>query len=225
MGITVTVGTPHGRDIVPEYVTSLFASLGNGSGIGYKLCLLEGLYIHNTRNVMLRELDNDYLIFIDSDMSFKPGCIEKLIELDKPVAGGVYLRRLPPYIPFAFNFDNQLIPQLVEPLPEEPFQCDAIATGFMLIKKEVAEFMVEKYNNPFDFISIMSGKKFLGEDMAFCKRLKDNNIELWAHPGLELGHVGYRVIQMNRSDNVRAKVVDIIDNPMEEVELAAVASL
>jgi GT2 family glycosyltransferase len=186
---TITVGVPHNGDFTPEFIVSLFNLLFS-SKASCKLNLFESCLVHQARNSIFRGCKDDYLLFIDTDLAFSADSIERLLALDKDIVGGLYYSRKAPHLPLAFHLKDGRYHNIME-VPDKPFQCDSVATGFMLIKKKVIDAFRDqlkvKAENPFDFMR-RDAEFELGEDMAFCKRAKDLGFEIWCDPTIELLH-------------------------------------
>jgi len=185
----ITIGIPHNGDFTPEFIISLFNLLFSTEA-SCKLNLFESCLVHQARNKILLDCKDDYLLFIDTDLAFPADSLTKLLAQDKDIIGGLYYSRKAPHLPLAFKLKDGKYHNIME-IPDEPFQCDSVATGFMLIKKKVIEKFREqlklKMENPFDFIR--RDKDFeLGEDMSFCKRAKDLGFEIWCDPTIKLLH-------------------------------------
>ena len=117
-----------------------------------------------------------HLLFIDSDITFEPSDLFKLLNVDKEIAVGLYPKKyyssvkmeaLSKHAPHVFNKDNEwkkLATDFSSEFDEvgfnkakdgKPFQVDYAATGFMLIKTDVLRTIVEKrpdlkYRNEID---------------------------------------------------------------------------
>lgn len=199
--ISVTIGTPHNRDLTPEYVNSLLGMVMKtafSTPVQVRLHLHEGCYVHQGRNKIADKCHTDYLLFIDSDMAFPVDGLMKLIDLDKDICGGMYFSRKAPNLPLVYHLKEGNY-AAIEEIPDKPFSCDAIATGFMLIKKEVLDgfdsYVKKNKQLPFDFMKQTDGE--LGEDLAFCKRAKELGFEIWCDPTIEIGHVATEVVTRN----------------------------
>ena len=168
-------------------------------------------YVHLNRNMASMDAvkhNVDYLLFIDSDIKWTPKDVEKLIELNKNVASGVYISRLPlinneRVIQAYYYIENEGYRPL-SCLPKEPRKVDAVGAGFLLIKKKVIEHLWakrERLGYPFDLMYCRevkckpgSGTDLIGEDFAFCWRIKKMGYELWLHPEVKVGHLIERSI-------------------------------
>jgi hypothetical protein len=148
----------------------------------------KGTYIHELRNDCVREAriaNADYLMFIDSDMTFPPDGINKLIAHNKEVVGGMYnMKSLPPTNTIKMLDDNGNRATSFT-IPLQLFKAHAIPTGFMLIQMEAIKSM--KF--PFEFDREPDGG-LIGEDVLFCMRCQELGFDIWCDPTIRIGHIG-----------------------------------
>jgi hypothetical protein len=155
------------------------------------------------RSIMLNRammLDENWthILWIDADLRFRPEFIHSMVVDDKDIVGGFYPKKGLP-IDFASS-----------PAPggedtENLFETIYVATGFMLVKREVCEAMVEHYREELKFfyqgtegavhlfhpiIDKESNDLFLTEDYAFCKRARDIGFRCYMSKRFELPHIG-----------------------------------
>jgi hypothetical protein len=155
------------------------------------------------RSIMLNRaltIDKDWthLLWVDADLRFRPEHIHSMLIDDKDIIGGFYPKKGLP-IDFASS-----------PCPggedtENLFETIYVATGFMLIRREVVEKMVEHYREELKFyyqgtegavhlfhpiIDKENNDLFLTEDFAFCKRARDIGFRCYMSKRFELPHTG-----------------------------------
>lgn len=191
----ITIGTPLRRgDITPEYILSLVATL-KSDRFDFEFAFREGTLLYQNRNAIALSFVGDYLLFADTDMGWTPGDIEKLVEADKDIAGGLYLNKNNGE-PAAFHIDDHSGCSMTK-IPDEPFRCGGLGTGFMLIKRRVFEVFKVNGQYPFDpvptsedpFLSQFPAT-YLPEDMSFCVRVRQLGFEVWCIPAAKIGHMG-----------------------------------
>lgn len=195
----ITIGTPHAGLIAPEYVLSLTQTLLDAGCGGFEFLLYEGCYVHSLRNLIMDNCKGDFLLFIDSDMSWTPQHIANLLKADKRIVGGLYYKRLFPFGPVVYGYDQTkgtFMP--VKQVPERLFQCDGIGTGFLLLTREVIDAFKSPdvradWGMPFDPIKVeapgQSGSYYMGEDLSFCAKAKALGYEIWCDPDTLVGHM------------------------------------
>ncbi len=98
----------------------------------------EGCNVHQSRTNIVREAQRgkcSHLLFIDSDMVFKPEAVQTLIDHDKDIIGvNTHIRKLP--LTSTIKLHDKHGTKLFE-MKDELFECCAVGTGFMLIKMSV----------------------------------------------------------------------------------------
>ena len=173
---------------------------------GYSIDVIykEGSLIPKQRNFIAQKClwRGDDLLFIDSDILFDPEEINKLIQSDKDIIGGIYKARRKPYKMEVYyckeDDEENLINYRIEDIPKENFICDGIGAGFFYIKHRVLKKMysydfVMKYGHPFSMYNLKNGSQ-LGEDLSFCLRAKKAGFDVWCNPDVNLGHIFESVI-------------------------------
>ena len=208
----IFIGTPYYNQYPWLYVLSMIITmkhLGEKYDIGVNLT--QSVYVHGNRNIIIEEASKqpcDYLLFIDSDMVWRPDDIERLVRFDRDVVSGLYMTRKPydgrDHAPVVYRYDRDHVLRPVYDLPPNVFKCDAVGAGFLLLKKHVVDRMVEltpKIGFPFDFITAEemntkpSGRtNLIGEDLSFCWRLRKAGFDIWCDPAVKVGHISESVI-------------------------------
>lgn len=150
----------------------------------------QSAYVHDARNKSVEKAiagGYTHLMFIDSDMTFPPGSIERLMSLDKDIVGGLYYRRQAPHMPTLNEVsEGKLISPFLEKYDlTKPFEVFSVATGFMLVKVSA----LKKIPKPWFGFGKLHGEE-MGEDVYFCWKAHQHKVEVWCDPTIELGHVG-----------------------------------
>lgn len=168
-------------------------TMGNESLIPRARNNLAGKFLHNKKAT--------HMMFIDSDIRFKPEDLIKLIEADKDICCGAYpVKKLPAQLVINELDNGEKEGELVE--------VSTAGTGFMLIKRKVFDKMIEKYPKTKYNEHVGLGKQYepylyalfdtdisteghyLSEDWTFCLRWRAIGGKVWIHKGVSLGHVG-----------------------------------
>ena len=139
--------------------------------VRFRSMLAPGALVSHSRNAMatrvLREPDISHLLFIDADMGFRPALIEKMLDLDVPIAGCVYpARRSSPARFAAVAREAPETPHVLAIAQEYVMGVEAFyksppdgrlevrdgfararyaGTGIMLLRREVLERMADAY--------------------------------------------------------------------------------
>jgi len=153
-------------------------------------------YIHVARSALLYqavEIDATHIMFIDSDIVFPKDGIERLLNQDKDIIGGLYHKRTGDNSPVIFKQVGDKLESIAPDSMTKSFEVDTIGTGFMLIKMEVFKKMEPPffyYGDPSEFGLKKIALFDLGEDTTFCLKARKNGYKVWCDPTLNLGHIG-----------------------------------
>ncbi len=154
------------------------------------LAIRRGPYVGWNREQLVEdavEHEVDYLMMIDTDMSFPADGITTLLGRDKDIIGGFYMMKgLPLMNTIKMGEYDPVTKAYTEAVkdwtpPREPFQVAAVATGFLLIRMAAITHL------PRPLFPVEYG---IGEDIAFCEIAKKGGLEIWCDPTFELRHIG-----------------------------------
>jgi hypothetical protein len=164
--------------------------------------------IHKARNSLayqfLTKCDADLYLSLDTDISFDPGHVERLISHNKPVVWGPYCHKKP-----GLDWSCRAI-EGKRPDPETRLQeMAAVGTGFLLVRREVFEKIRREHpeiahiedwaehrgETKWDFFSegivtdeVFDKPTFLTEDFYFCKRCREAGFPIYADTGFYVMH-------------------------------------
>lgn len=160
-------------------------------GIEITVTQMNGCYLDLLRNQLVQSAlkqNPDYILFLDSDMTFPHDTLERLLKEEKQIIGCNYMRRRPPHDGIACTFADPN--KRVDPLAAVGIERVALLpTGVMLIKKEVFDLIPYPW---FQTIWRKSDKKLIGEDIFFCASAGDNKIPIYCDHDLskQVAHSG-----------------------------------
>jgi len=191
------------------------------------------------RNVLVKkalELDADWILFLDADMTFPPDLVSTLIEdaiqNNASIVSGCYFKKHPPHACVSALKNHPQDPQLLIPIDpaastesreEEAsgprlLECDVIGMGAALVKREVFEatphpwFEYEVYEK--------TGEMSVTEDVPFCRKAQEAGFGIFTDVGLVCGHVGQVEITDLDWQRYREGVIDDLE-PAEVEEAPA----
>lgn len=139
------------------------------------------------------EHDVDDLVFIDSDQDWQPESFFRLLEHDVDVVG-VPVRKKSDYE----NYNIKLLTKNYNVLENGLVEVDSVGTGMLRISNKALKTIWE--NSPeykdndkisrmvFD-VSIIDGELY-SEDVIFCNKCHENNINVYIDPKINVGHSG-----------------------------------
>lgn len=169
-----------------ECLTALVQRL-DADGVKYNICYQSGTLVYHARDALaFKAIDEGYthVLWLDSDMVFTPDVLDDLMFSGKPFVSGIAHGRREPHHSCLFT---QIWPS-VERFTEYPNNTFRVAgCGFACVLIETSIMKAVKDANGVCFFPMRE----LGEDLAFCKRAADLGYEIWAEPGVRLGHIGH----------------------------------
>jgi hypothetical protein len=181
----VVIGIPSANRFQSETVFCLLRL--NHANLQVAHTVRVGAYVWVNRNKIIEtaeELKADYCLMVDDDMSFPEDGLIRLLKLNKPVVGAVYKKRKLPLEPLAWAWRDDGLSVATE-LPKEPFRARRMGAGFLLINMAAVKDIPRPLFNTAYVL-----ERFIGEDIYFCDKCNAHNVEVWADPTIQVGHVG-----------------------------------
>lgn len=139
--------------------------------------------------------DADYVLWLDSDMTFEPDLMERLMKHMETydIVTGLYFRRRPPFSPVIFKRlhlegDVCLFEDYTEYPEDRVFEVEGIGFGCVMMKTEVLLSVFARYKNCFT----MMGRN--GEDVSFSMRARNCGYKIWCDPSIKCGHIAYSMV-------------------------------
>ena len=183
----ILVAVPCSDEIDVGFVQCLLALNQIGE---VRVMLMSGSLIYASREAMSAkavEEGFDFVMWFDSDMTFPSTVLLDLVAHDKDMVTGICAMRRAPYLPCIYREVDGKLTSVTE-WGTRLLEVDACGFGVVLVKVEILEKMFEKYQTCFQ---PMYG---FGEDISFCKRVKELGYKIYADPNVEIGHIGKTVI-------------------------------
>lgn len=195
-------------------------------GINIQVSLVAGCsVVSRARNLVVYEFLQskcDHLLFIDSDMTFEPESVLRLLawNQDRAIVAGAYEARKEGKV-FILTLDGGPNGEVIM----DQFglvKARRVATGFMMIHRRVFEGLAEKHpewyhqdhSSPaklysfFDFLTTPDG--YMGEDFLFCKRAEEAGFDIWIDPTIKLGHMGVHEFRSDFGNEVLYPKLDAL---------------
>ena len=232
--VKLLVATPVHSEVSIHYTESLLTLQGMGHSLGLVIdfLLLKSSLVTQGRNLcvsaFLNKKEYTHMLFVDSDISFDSASVVKLLKSDKDVISipypmktinweKVYGRIKEDNInsttlsKSGFTYPIKVEDQSNINVSKGIMEVTHSPTGFMLIKKQVIEKMIEKYPhlkikqptimngeakdtdnlwNFFDTFHDLESKKYYGEDFGFCQKWRDIGGKCYCYIGRFITHVG-----------------------------------
>lgn len=159
-----------------------------------------GANITNARNeiveMFLDQHDADWLWFVDTDMTFDPDILDRLVRSahpeKRPVVGALCFSlqdgwRAAPTI--YMLRDDERLGRVFDYPRDELVQVGATGTGCMLIHRSVLTAMRERWPSPYRWFQEQAvGGVPVGEDMTFCIRAGSMGFPVFVDTSIKCGH-------------------------------------
>ena len=195
-------------DMVPTRF--LFSCLNLRTDENVEFSLTESSLVYDSRNQLSKkaiEEGFERILWLDSDMVFKPDLFERLSErLDAgyQMVSGLYFKRKQPICPVlykecgAYEKDGKhtVYVTTYDDYPKDSlFEIAACGFGGVMMTTDIVKQVAEKFGLPF---SPILG---FGEDLSFCCKVARLGIKMYCDSAVKLGHVGYKTF--DESDYLR----------------------
>jgi glycosyltransferase involved in cell wall biosynthesis len=173
--------------------------------------IVQGNVLVHQRNECIAKMDGDWILFIDSDMTFQPGAITNLVQtrerFDLDIIGGLCFQRTPPYQPtmyvMASNAEHGYT-FLEDWDDDSAVEVDATGMAFVLIHKRVFDRILRKQTGE-GFPDLEARRNMrpppffrwegeYGEDFMFCREAKEAGNRIFVDTSIKIGHVGPKTI-------------------------------
>lgn len=160
--------------------------------------------VYDARNTLAKQAVDggfDRVLWLDSDMEFKPDMFVNLMQdMDDnslEIVGGIYFSRKEPVVPVVYQkvgYYHDEEQDTVTPCAlnyyeypkDDLFPCEGIGFGSVLMTTDLIKKVQDKYGLPF---SPILG---FGEDLSFCVRARDVGATIMCDSRIKVGHVGLR---------------------------------
>lgn len=176
-----------------------------------KKLIVQGNVLVFQRNECVQKMEGDWILFVDSDMTWQPQAIKTLVEtrekFDLDIVGGLCFQRSAPYQPTLYvraaNAEHGYT--FLEQWSEDAaIEVDATGMAFALIHKRVFDRILQKTTGEempdFERRSKMRPPPFFkwdgeyGEDFLFCREAQDSGSKVFVDTAVKIGHVGDHTI-------------------------------
>jgi hypothetical protein len=179
----LAVCMPMARGIHPATNRCLLAGIPRP----YHLFDPVGFQVDVARNMITSEAcqyrDVTHLMWIDDDMTFAPDAVQRLVDRDLPIVGGLCHNRRHPYMPILVK-ETQRGCSFMYDYPEGLVEVDATGAAFLLVKKEVFFKMYETTGEGW------WTPKGVSEDISFCRRARQAGYKVFVDTRVKIGHMG-----------------------------------
>lgn len=158
-------------------------------GVDFEEQIIGGTLIYWARNrIAHRAIEGGFthVLWLDSDMTFKPDIVDDLLWCGKDMVCGAFVSRRTPYGPCVYtSIEDPANMTKVEDFGTEPFRVDGCGFATVLTSVSLLKAVMDRFDTCF-----MPTEQY-GEDMAFCDRVKQIGGEIWCEPTVRPGHIAH----------------------------------
>jgi FkbM family methyltransferase len=215
----ILIAIPTNRNIEAQTFKSIY-DLFIPDGYEVDFQYFWGYQVDQVRNLIAHWVIHnhyDYLFAVDSDISFSPDTLLKLLSHDKDIVSGIYIQRIPgthtieimrknqygglSHVNFADINGKGLVP------------IDGCGFGCVLIKADV--FKAIPYPH-FLYHSAIDHSNTLSEDVHFCNQARDRGFTLWADASVICDHIGSWTFKVDTSlrQDVKSRLRELGSLPL-----------
>ena len=190
MNTKICIGIPTNRTFKPQTILSLARMIAH-SKLDYFITIpTEGFNTAENRNFTVAQaIKNNctHILFSDDDMAYPEDTLERLLSHDKDLIGALYnIRRLPPALVIEYQKGGVSSDEEAK-RQTEPFRCEAIGTGMLLVKTDVFKKLTSPF---FGYKWHDNGMVKMSTDWFFCEKARAAGFEIWCEPLLKIKHIG-----------------------------------
>lgn len=171
-------------------------------------------YVDRARCILVRNFlksDATDLIFIDADVGFEPDSLVRLCEATRPVVAGIYPKKQEPA-----DWPVTPLHREIWSDGEGLIACHMVPTGFLRINRAVFEaipvptFADPDGEAPAHFKTEVRDGLYWGEDVEFCRLVREAGIPIHAFAEMDFRHVAGdgRVWRGNWGQWLRSQIKD-----------------
>lgn len=197
----------------PTFMSALHNDWGfmeKGQGISW--LIIQGSMLVLQRNEALRQMEGDWLIFIDDDMVWQPAAIGQLVEswkeqqakFEEPLLmGALCSRRAEPHDPTMYYRDSRHEGKyrMLEKWDTDIVEVDATGLAFLLVPKTALvnitgdTFPPDKetrmmYQAP----PVFRWSDLMGEDLRFCQDALRTGCRIMVDTRIKIGHLATKEV-------------------------------
>lgn len=180
--------------------------------------IIQGNVLVFQRNECIHKMDGDWILFVDSDMTWQPDAIKTLVEtqrkFDLDIVSGLCFQRAAPYQPTMYiEASKAMLAEgytwsgytFLEQWDEDAaVEVDATGMAFCLVHRRVFDRILLK-NIGEGFLDLearrdMQPQAFFkwtgkfGEDFQFCREAKESGSRIFVDTSVKVGHIGEHTI-------------------------------
>lgn len=161
-----------------------------------------------------------HLIMMDTDMTYHPKTITRLLEHNLDVVGALCYKRYPPFDPIMLRGEINSYKYVEQWEPDSLVEVDATGTGCLLFKTDIFRRMPAPWfrfrPNPDP-----DSEGWVGEDIGFCSDLRHAGYRIFVDTSVPAGHL--TTLEVNHNtwrlySTVKNKRKEVMDKNLASLE-------
>lgn len=232
----IKIGVPYSHHSVISFITrKSLADLKKSNKYELDIKLIQGSNLPRNRNAAInseiskekhQKLEKfDYMLFLDSDIGFKPEDIENLVNRELPIVSAAYRKREALEYMCAGNWANH--PGVVKDEKCIPWKAEGLKTvdwvgaGILLLKREVLETMEYPWFRGDTIEYEENGKvcsALTSDDIGFCLNAKRADYDIHVDCDCKVDHLAWTVSNICSDLPIDTKV-EVIEEEYGKLEI------
>lgn len=176
-----------------------------------------GLYVYENRNRLTAQalkLGAEWIWYVDDDHRFAPDTLERLLAHNVSIVSGVYVKRGAPFTPLRYyqeDADGSITDAYFAQQDTGLKSVAAVGAGCLLVRRAVLDAIGPPHWQP----GRSAIGDTLGEDVEFCRRVREKGFKIWCDFDTPVGHLATGVITPRRSQDGtwRLELMDLKGDP------------
>lgn len=158
-----------------------------------------GANLSTARNLVVErflESSSTHLWFVDSDMTFAPDTVDRLLEADAPIVSALcfgqryHQKGGLSFFTVMFRREPDGFVRVEDYPPDEVIAVDAVGAGCILIHRDVFEDPNVRDPGLLPWYAEIADTEIVyGEDVTFCLRARKAGWPVKVHTGVQAGHI------------------------------------
>jgi SAM-dependent methyltransferase len=206
----VQIGVPMLGPMTDEW---FYSFIGLDKPPGTKLTKVSSRPADEARNMIIKQLEKDWLFFMDADQTFHPDTLRKLLSWDLPIVSGLYFKSPGNPVPHAYKYayqeavgeqkDTHFYAALIDPVTQFLLKhTDKLKNSEAIVLPSTKEDLLEVdgvgagcilvHRQVLDAIEPpwfeYNKESFVGEDFYFCRKVQAAGFKIFLDPGVICGH-------------------------------------
>jgi len=179
--LKIALGLPTNRLVKPKTAQSLMELIAYSD---YEFKIIVSTRGYNTAengNWITAKAVNagcDYIFRVDDDMIYPKDTLDRLLEANKDVIGGLYYTKYEQQEPVMEYLDGK---------EEGLFKCKAMGGGLLLIKCDVFKKIEQPW---YGYHWTKHGAVAMSNDWFLCENIRIAGFDIWCDSTITAGHIG-----------------------------------